>query len=153
MTPQESPRSPLPLPVQRLNRDVPLPHYAYAGDAGLDLCAAADLSIAPQQRALIPTGLKVAIPVGYAGFVLPRSGLAIDKGLTLVNSPGLIDSHYRGEVKIIALNTDVSQTITVHKGERIAQLVVLATPAVQIQEREVVDNTSRGSGGFGSSGR
>ena len=143
--------APIRLRIQRLHKDLPLPSYAYTGDAGLDLCAAVSLSIAPQQRELIPTGLKVAIPPGFAGLVLPRSGLALRQGLALVNSPGLIDSAYRGEVKIIALNTDLSQPIAIKRGERIAQLLVLALPSLQIVEQEQLDETERG-GGFGSSG-
>ncbi|MDR2672119.1 MAG: dUTP diphosphatase [Coriobacteriales bacterium] len=144
--------SELELRVKRLNKATALPAYAYAGDAGLDLCAATSVDIAPFQRVLIPTGLSIAIPEGFAGFVLPRSGLALTRGLSLVNAPGLVDSHYRGEVKILALNTDSQQPIKIEAGERIAQLVVLEVATPSVIEVEELDTTSRGSGGFGSSG-
>ena len=140
------------LQIQRLDKDLPLPTYAHAGDAGVDLCAASSLTIPPGERALIPTGLKLAIPAGYAGLVLPRSGLALRRGLAFVNSPGLIDSSYRGEVRIIALNTDMSQPLVINRGDRIAQMVVIALPTLQIVEREELDATERGGSGFGSSG-
>ncbi|MDR1713825.1 MAG: dUTP diphosphatase [Coriobacteriales bacterium] len=138
--------------IQRLDSELLLPAYAYPGDAGLDLRAASALEIAPQQRALIPTGIKVAIPEGYAGFVQPRSGLAAKAGLTLVNTPGLIDSHYRGEIVVIALNTDLNQPIRIAKGDRIAQLVILPVPLVTLLEVPELDATERSEKGFGSSG-
>ena len=138
--------------IQRLCKDVPLPRYAYPGDAGLDLAAAEDLVIPPGERALIATGLAIEIPEGYAGFVQPRSGLALRQGLSIVNTPGLIDSHYRGEIKIIALNTDKRDTITIKRGDRVAQLVVMAVPHVEIVEYENLETTMRDTGGFGSSG-
>jgi len=141
------------LRVQRLDKGLPLPEYAYPGDAGLDLSAVEALEIAPGERALIPTGLALAIPEGYAGFVQPRSGLALKQGLTIVNTPGLIDSHYRGEIKIIALNTDKHESIAIERGQRIAQLVILAVPPVEIVECDALDETERSAGGFGSSGR
>lgn len=140
------------LKVQRLDKDLPLPAYAYPGDAGLDLVAAEYVSILPGERAVIATGLALAIPEGYAGFVQPRSGLALKQGLTIVNTPGLIDSHYRGEIKIIAYNTDKLNTITIKRGERIAQLVIQAVPQVEIVECDELDETERSTGGFGSSG-
>ena len=141
------------LRVQRLDKQLPLPEYAYPGDAGLDLSSAEHLEIAPGERALIATGLALAIPEGFAGFVQPRSGLALKQGLTIVNTPGLIDSHYRGEIKIIALNTDRQNSIIIERGQRIAQLVILAVPPVTIVECDALDETERNSGGFGSSGR
>jgi dUTP pyrophosphatase len=140
------------LKVQRLNTDLPLPEYANIGDAGMDLRACEDIVLQPLQRALVATGLKVAIPEGYAGFVLPRSGLAAKQGLSLVNSPGLIDSHYRGELKVIAINTDVSVPITIAKGDRFAQMVILPVPQVELLEVTSLDETERGEGGFGSTG-
>ncbi|MDR1088071.1 MAG: dUTP diphosphatase [Coriobacteriales bacterium] len=140
------------LKVQRLDRGLPLPEYAYPGDAGLDLRSAVDLSIAPGERAVIPTGIALAIPEGFAGFVQPRSGLALRQGLTLVNTPGLIDSMYRGEIQLIALNTDRHETIVIKRGQRIAQLVIQAVPQVSIRECDALDETERSSGGFGSSG-
>jgi len=143
------------LRIQRLesNPDLPLPAYAYDGDAGLDLRSNIDITLAPGQRALIPTGLAMAIPPNYAGFVLPRSGLAARQGLTLVNAPGLIDSHYRGEVQVVALNTSQDEPIVIQRGDRIAQLVLLMVPRVEIIEQGSLESTSRGSGGFGSSGK
>jgi len=142
----------MPLKIRRLNKELPLPGYAYPGDAGLDLMAAEHASIEPGERALIPTGIALAIPEGYAGFVQPRSGLALKQGLTFVNTPGLIDSHYRGEIQIIALNTDKQNTINIERGQRIAQLVILPVPLVSIVECEDLDETERSAGGFGSSG-
>lgn len=140
------------LPVKRLDDSLPLPAYAHEGDAGLDLYAAADTSLAPFQRALIPTGVAVAIPEGYAGFVQPRSGLAARLGLSFVNTPGLIDSHYRGEIKVIAINLDPDETVTLRRGERIAQLVVQPVVRVEVLETADLDETRRGEGGFGSTG-
>lgn len=144
--------SALTVPITRLNDEVDLPAYAYPGDAGLDLRASCDLVIQPFERTLIPTGLAIAIPEGYAGFVLPRSGMALKQGLSMANTPGLIDSHYRGELKVIAINLDPVTPITITKGERIAQLVIMAVPRVSLVEVSALDKTERGSGGFGSSG-
>jgi dUTP pyrophosphatase len=138
--------------VKRLDADVELPAYAYEGDAGLDLRSAVDVVLEPFERALIPTGLAIALPDGYAGFVQPRSGLAIKQGLSIVNTPGLIDSHYRGELKIIAINLDPRERITIARGDRIAQLVIQQVPTVRLVEVDELDATSRGTGGFGSSG-
>ena len=138
--------------IKRLDADVELPTYAYEGDAGLDLRSAADVVLEPFERALIPTGLAIALPDGYAGFVQPRSGLAIKQGLSIVNTPGLIDSHYRGELKIIAINLDPRERITIARGDRIAQLVIQQVPTVRLVEVDELDATSRGTGGFGSSG-
>ena len=138
--------------IKRLDKDLPLPAYANPGDAGLDLYAAADVVIECGRRAVVPTGVAVAIPQGYAGFVQPRSGLAAKKGLSIVNTPGLIDSGYRGELKAIAINTDASSPIEVKRGDRIAQLVIQAVPIVDLCEVDELDETERGVGGFGSSG-
>lgn len=138
--------------IKRLDDGLPLPRYAHEGDAGLDLFSAEDLSLAPFERVLIPTGIAVAIPEGYAGFVQPRSGLAIKKGLSLVNTPGLIDSHYRGELKAIAVNLDPENTIKIARGDKIAQLVIQAVAAVELVEVVDLDETARGEGGFGSTG-
>ena len=142
----------LSLKIQRLDKELPLPEYAYPGDAGLDLSAAASSKIEPGERVLISTGIALAIPEGYAGFVQPRSGLALKQGLTIVNTPGLIDSHYRGEIKIIALNTDKQNTVSIERGQRIAQLVILPVPLITIEECDDLDETERSTGGFGSSG-
>ena len=142
----------LTVKIKRLDPDVKLPSYAYEGDAGLDLRANVDVSIAPHERALIPTGLAISLPDGYAGFVQPRSGLALKRGLSIANTPGLIDAHYRGELKVIAVNLDPRETIRIVRGERIAQLVIQAVPVIHLLEVDELDETDRGTGGFGSSG-
>ena len=128
-----------------------LPARAYAGDAGLDLAACERVTIAPGERATVGTGLAVAIPDGYAGFVLPRSGLAARHGIGKVNSPGLIDSGYRGEVRVVLLNTDRSDAFEVEPGMRIAQLVILQLPAVELELVDELPAGDRGERGFGSS--
>lgn len=140
------------LPIRRLDPTVELPTYAYLGDAGLDLRANEDVTLAPHERRLIPTGLAVAIPAGYAGFVQPRSGMALERGLSLANTPGLIDSQYRGELKVVAVNLDDAAPIRIERGERIAQLVIQRVPQVTLVEVDDLDETDRGTGGFGSSG-
>lgn len=144
--------SAITVPIKRLDPEAVIPSYAYAGDAGLDLRALETLVLKPFERALIPTGLAIAIPEGYAGFVQPRSGLALKRGLSIVNTPGLIDSHYRGELKIIAINLDPVNDIQIEKGERIAQLVIQEVPVVTLTVVDELDATDRGAGGFGSSG-
>jgi dUTP diphosphatase len=139
------------LPIRRLRGDAVLPERAYVGDAGLDLAACDRHELAPSARAVVGTGLAVAIPDGYAGFVQPRSGLAAQHGISVVNAPGLIDSGYRGEVRVVLLNTDASQAFVVEAGMRIAQLVVLAVPAVELVETEELPESERGVRGFGSS--
>ena len=140
------------VPIKRLDPTVDLPQYAYAGDAGLDLRASEDVTLAPFERRLIPTGLAIAIPEGYAGFVQPRSGLALKQGLSMANTPGLIDAHYRGELKICAINLDPKTDIVIKRGDRIAQLVIQQVPVVELVEVDELDETDRGAGGFGSSG-
>ena len=140
------------VPIKRLDPSVELPSYAYEGDAGLDLRSAEDVTLAPHERRLVSTGLAIAIPEGYAGFVQPRSGLALREGLSMANTPGLIDAHYRGELKVCAVNLDDSTPIRITRGERIAQLVIQRVPVVQLLEVEELDETDRGEGGFGSSG-
>ena len=139
--------------VQRLDPHLPLPQYAHEGDAGVDLYAREDTVLAPNGgRALMPTGIAIAIPLGYAGFVLPRSGLALHNGISVVNAPGLIDSHYRGELKVVMLNTDPTRPYHVHRGDRIAQLVIQKVENVTWVEVDELDANNRG-GGFGHSGR
>jgi dUTP pyrophosphatase len=140
------------LKLKRLDLHLPLPHYAHEGDAGLDLYAASTVDIPPGHRVLIPTGVAVGIPEGHAGFVQPRSGLALRSGLSIVNTPGLIDSHYRGEIKIVAINLDPSTTISVAHGDKIAQLVIQRVERMQIDEVDELDETVRGESGFGSTG-
>jgi dUTP pyrophosphatase len=139
------------LPVRRLRDDATLPAQAYAGDAGLDLAACGRHEVGPGERAVIPTGLAVEIPEGYGGFVLPRSGLAAKHGITLLNAPGLIDSGYRGEVNVVLHNSDRTERFVVEPGMRIAQLVLLAVPAVALLEQEELAASERGERGFGSS--
>ncbi len=139
------------IPVVRLREDAVVPRNAYAGDAGLDLSTCEPLELRPGERALAKTGLAVAIPEGYAGFVQPRSGLAARHGLAVVNSPGLIDSGYRGEIQVILLNTDRERTFVAAPGERVAQLVVLAVPEVMLDEVDALPESERGARGFGSS--
>jgi len=141
------------LPIKRLDPDLPLPRYAKLGDAGCDLLAAEDMTIEPGGgRALVPTGIALAIPEGYAGFVQPRSGLAVKNGVSVLNSPGLIDSGYRGELKILLINTDPSTPFDVVRGERIAQLVIQKVELVQFDEMDSLPSSDRGDGGFGSTG-
>ena len=140
------------LNITRLDPTVELPSYAYQGDAGLDLRSNEDVVLAPFERRLIPTGLAIAIPDGYAGFVQPRSGMALKQGLSMANTPGLIDAHYRGELKICAVNLDPEHEIVIKRGERIAQLVIQQVPIVNLIEVDKLDETDRGAGGFGSSG-
>jgi len=138
--------------IRRLEKDLPLPAYAHAGDAGMDLYAAQDVTLAPGERALVSTGIAVAIPEGFAGFVQPRSGLAIRHGLGLVNTPGLIDSHYRGEIKIIAINLDPATPISISRGDKVAQFVIQPVVQADLVEVDELDSTVRGEGGFGSTG-
>jgi dUTP pyrophosphatase len=140
------------LPFRPLRPDARLPKAAHPGDAGLDLRAVEPAKVAPGERAMIPTGLAVAIPDGYAGLVLPRSGLASKQGLTLANAPGLIDAGYRGEVIVAVVNLDRDQAVTIEAGDRIAQLVVVALPQVSPRFVQELPDSTRGTGGFGSSG-
>lgn len=140
------------LPIKRLDPTVELPTYVYSGDAGLDLRSNEEMTLLPLERKLVSTGLAIAIPEGYAGFVQPRSGLSLRLGLSMANTPGLVDSHYRGELKIVAINLDSKQPIHIERGERIAQLVIQRVPVVELVEVDKLDETDRGVGGFGSSG-
>jgi dUTP pyrophosphatase len=139
------------VPVRRLRREAQLPDRAYPGDAGLDLAAVERVELPPGARALVPTGLAVAIPAGYAGYVQPRSGLATRHGISIVNTPGLVDSGYRGEVLVNLLNTDEEETFVVEPGMRIAQLVILPVPHVEVVEVDELPESERGAKGFGSS--
>jgi dUTP pyrophosphatase len=140
------------LPVTRLREDAVLPSRAYPGDAGLDLVSCERHEIAPGERALVGTGIAVAIPEGHAGLVTPRSGLAVKSGVTIVNAPGLVDSGYRGELRVILHNTDRSEPLVVEPGMRIAQLVIVAVPNVALREVDELPDSERGTNGFGSSG-
>ena len=139
------------LPVRRLREDAVVPERAYEGDAGLDLAACDRFELGPGERAVVGTGLAVAIPDGHAGFVQPRSGLAARHGLSVVNAPGLIDSGYRGEIRVVLLNTDLREAFVVEPGMRIAQLVVLPVPELELVETDDLPKSERGARGFGSS--
>jgi dUTP pyrophosphatase len=143
---------PVEIKVKLLEEGLPVPRYAHPGDAGLDLPSRADMVLEPGQRAMVPTGIAVAIPLGFAGFVLPRSGLAARHGIALVNSPGLIDSGYRGELTVVMINTDRSAPFRIRRGDRIAQLVIQKVEEAMLVVARDLDDTSRGEGGFGSSG-
>ena len=142
------------IPVRRLDPDLPLPSYAHAGDAGADLFAREDATLpASGGRALVPTGMAIALPQGWAGFVQPRSGLALRHGVTVLNSPGLIDAGYRDELKVILVNTDPADDYVVHRGDRIAQLVVRPVAEASFEPVDELPGSERDTGGFGSSGR
>ncbi|MFN2390247.1 MAG: dUTP diphosphatase [Actinomycetota bacterium] len=140
------------LPVRRLDPDLPLPSYARAGDAGLDLIAAEDVSLSPGERAAVGTGVAIAIPVGSAGFVHARSGRAGREGLALVNAPGLIDAGYRGEIKVLVVNLDTSEPIHIKRGDKIAQLVIQPVERAELEEVGELPTSERGLGGLGSTG-
>lgn len=145
--------TPLIVPVQLLDAELPLPRYAHHDDAGADLVAAEDVDLAPGERRLVPTGVAIALPQGYAGFIHPRSGLAARHGLTIVNAPGTVDAGYRGEIKVCLLNTDRDEPIRISRGDRIAQLVVQPVIRAEFQPVDALSETLRGSGGHGSTGR
>jgi dUTP pyrophosphatase len=139
------------LSIKRLHPDARMPSTAYAGDAGLDLSSVERLVLRPGRRSMVGTGLAVAIPPGHAGFVQPRSGLAANHGIAVVNSPGLIDAGYRGELRVVLLNTDPERDFTIEVGDRIAQLVVLALPRIELVEVDELPGSERAERGFGSS--
>jgi dUTP pyrophosphatase len=139
--------------IMRLDPGVPLPSYAHPGDAGADLTTAEDVELGPGGRALVRTGLAIALPDGYAAFVHPRSGLAARHGVTLVNAPGTVDAGYRGEIKVTLLNTDRDRSVSFRRGDRIAQLVIQRVERAVFHEVTVLPGSSRGDGGFGSTGR
>jgi dUTP pyrophosphatase len=140
------------LRFKRLDKDLPIPYFAHAGDAGIDLFSSIDCELKPFERKMIPTGIKVSIPEGYAGFVQPRSGLAAKFGIAMVNSPGLIDSCYRGEINVILINLDKENTYFIKKKDKICQLVIKKVEPVKLIEVDDLDETERGENGFGSSG-
>ncbi len=138
--------------VRRLDPGVPLPSYAHPGDAGADLATAEDVELGPGERALVRTGLAIALPAGYAAFVLPRSGLAARHGVTLVNAPGTVDAGYRGEIKVTMLNTDSRHPVSFKRGDRIAQLVIQRVERAVFHEAAALPGSARADGGFGSTG-
>jgi dUTP pyrophosphatase len=149
---QPLPRSEPDVLIKRLDPGVPLPAYAHPGDAGADLSAAEDVELGPGQRALVRTGIAIALPAGYAAFVHPRSGLAARHGVTIVNAPGTVDAGYRGEIKVTILNTDSERAVSFKRGDRIAQLVIQRVERAVFHEVAVLPGSSRGEGGFGSTG-
>lgn len=138
--------------IKRLDPGLPLPERGYPGDAGVDLFAAEDVELAPGQRAVVPTGVAIALPDGYAAFVHPRSGLAARHGITIVNAPGTVDAGYRGEIRVTLLNTDADATVRFRRGDRVAQLVVQRVERPVFHEVETLPGSARGDGGFGSTG-
>jgi len=138
--------------VKRVDPGVPLPSYAHPGDAGADLVTAEDVELAPGARAVVPTGIAIALPAGYAAFVHPRSGLAARHGVTIVNAPGTVDAGYRGEIRVTLLNTDPARSVAFRRGDRIAQLVVQRVERAAFREVDALPESARGEGGFGSTG-
>lgn len=138
--------------LHRLDPDLPAPAYAHPGDAGADLVARHDVTLGPGERATVPTGVSIALPEGYAAFVHPRSGLAARHGLTIVNAPGTVDAGYRGEIAVTLHNTDREEPVVLHRGDRIAQLVVQRVEHARFVEVDALPGSVRGTGGFGSSG-
>jgi dUTP pyrophosphatase len=149
---EQSPPPSIRVLLQRLDAELPLPTYAHPGDAGADLVTAVDVDLAPGERAVVPTGVAIALPEGYAAFVHPRSGLAARAGLALVNAPGTIDAGYRGEIKVIVVNLDPGSAIHLSRGDRIAQLVIQRVERAEFSEVEVLPESMRSDGGFGSTG-
>lgn len=143
---------PVEVLLLRLDPDLPAPSYAHPGDAGADLVTRVDVVVPPQGRVTVPTGVAIALPDGYAAFVHPRSGLAAKHGLTIVNAPGTVDAGYRGEISVTLLNTDVEHALELHRGDRVAQLVVQRVERARFVEVEHLPGSHRGDGGFGSSG-
>ncbi|WP_329084003.1 MULTISPECIES: dUTP diphosphatase [unclassified Streptosporangium] len=139
--------------IHRLDADLPPPSYAHPGDAGADLHAAEDVELLPGERAVVGTGLAIALPDGYAAFVHPRSGLAVRHGVTLVNAPGTVDAGYRGEIKVTLINTDTKSAVRLRRGDRIAQLVIQKVEKAAFHEVDRLPGSARGAGGFGSTGR
>ena len=139
--------------ITRLDPDLPLPRYAKGGDAGADIVSRTDITLAPGERALVPTGIAIALPDGYVALVHPRSGLAIKHGVTMVNAPGTVDAGYRGELQIILINHDKSESVSFKRGDRIAQLVIQRVERAEFVEVHELPGSGRGSGGFGSTGR
>lgn len=142
----------LDIAVVRLDRELPLPAYAHPGDAGADLLTTVDVSLAPGERALVPTGISLALPVGFVALVHPRSGLAARHGLSIVNTPGTVDAGYRGEIKVMLINHDRTEPIELRRGDRIAQLVIQRCEQARFVEVEQLPDSSRGAGGYGSTG-
>ena len=142
----------LDVAVRRLDPELPLPAYAHPGDAGADLLTSVDVRLAPGERALVPTGVAIALPVGFVALVHPRSGLAARHGLSIVNTPGTVDAGYRGEIKVLLINTDRQETIELRRGDRVAQLVIQRHETARFTEVDELPDSQRGAGGYGSTG-
>lgn len=151
-TPESTGDHGLRVRIQRLEPDLAPPRYAHAGDAGADLVSAQDVELGPGERALVRTGMAIALPDGYAAFIHPRSGLATRAGVTIVNAPGTVDSGYRGEIKVSLLNTDIKEPVRIQRGDRIAQLVIQRVERALFEEVETLPGSARGGAGFGSTG-
>jgi dUTP pyrophosphatase len=149
---ESGPEAGLEIRLVRLDRDLPLPAYAHPGDAGADLLTTVDVTLAPGERAMVPTGVAIALPPGYVAFVHPRSGLAARHGLSLVNTPGTVDAGYRGEIKVLLVNHDRHEPVALRRGDRVAQLVVQRFERARFVEVEVLPDSARGAGGYGSTG-
>ena len=143
---------PVEILIQRLDPDLPLPTYAHPGDAGADLTTAVDIELAPGERALVSTGIAVALPEGYAAFVHPRSGLAVRAGLGVVNAPGTVDAGFRGEIMVLLINHDTTEPVRLRRGDRIAQLVIQRVEKAHFHEVQLLPGSARGEGGYGSTG-
>jgi dUTP pyrophosphatase len=143
---------PVEILIQRLDQGIPLPAYAHPGDAGADLTTAVDIELAPGERALVSTGIAVALPDGYAAFVHPRSGLAVRAGVGVVNAPGTVDAGYRGEIKVLLINHDTTEPVRLRRGDRIAQLVIQRVEKARFHEVQLLPGSARGEGGYGSTG-
>ncbi len=152
MSPVNPGTDPVDVLIKRLDPDLPLPERSHPGDAGVDLMAAADVDLAPGARAVVPTGVAIALPDGYAAFVHPRSGLAAKHGVTIVNAPGTVDAGYRGEIRVTLLNTDPAQAVSFSRGDRIAQLVIQRVASPVFHEVDSLPGSARGESGFGSTG-
>ena len=150
--PDPSPDPGLPVAVLRLDRGLPLPAYAHPGDAGADVMTTVDLTLAPGERALVPTGISIALPEGYVALVHPRSGLAARHGISIVNTPGTIDAGYRGEIKVLLVNHDPTETVSLRRGDRVAQLVFQRVERAVLTEVDALPESVRGIGGYGSTG-
>ncbi|MGC4112556.1 MAG: dUTP diphosphatase [Nocardioides sp.] len=150
--PEREPGSTLPVAVLRLDTGLPLPSYAHPGDAGADLMTAVDVSLGPGERALVPTGIALALPEGYVALVHPRSGLAARHGLSIVNTPGTVDAGYRGEIKVLLINHDPSSAVELRRGDRVAQLVIQRVEQAAFTEVDALPESVRGDGGYGSTG-
>jgi dUTP pyrophosphatase len=142
----------LEIALQRLDRELPAPAYAHPGDAGADLLTTVDVTLAPGERALVPTGIAIALPYGYVALVHPRSGLAARHGLSIVNTPGTVDAGYRGEIKVLLINLDPHEPITLRRGDRVAQLIIQRVETARFVDVEVLPGSVRGTGGYGSTG-